>query len=889
MSRLIVSTIALALAAPCLSLAASTLPAVAPTPAAAAASAVTTQLPRNVRPTAYAVDVTPHADKLAFQGKVVIDIQVLESTRVIVLNAVDMKFARVELRDAAGKVLRAAPQVVLDDQAQTASFSFDKDIAPGAYKLALDYSGKIGTQANGLFAIDYQTPAGKKRALFTQFENSDARKFIPSWDEPAFRTPFSLSATVPTNQMAVSNLPIINRKDLGNGLTHVQFGVSPKMSTYLLFFGVGEFERDTRFNGKTELGVVAQRGSIEKARYALESADAILTEYNDYFGVPFPLPKLDNIASPGSSQFFGAMENWGAIFTFENILLLDPSISTIGDRKRIFEVAAHEMAHQWFGDLVTMQWWDDLWLNEGFASWMEGRTTARLHPEWNTVLDRVGVREAAMAQDAVATTHPVVQHVETVEQASQAFDSITYSKGEAVIGMLEDYVGADTWREGVRRYIKAHAYSNTTTDDLWREVEAAAGKPITTIAHQFTLQPGVPMIRVDAARCVGGRTQLALSQGEFSKDHPDKAPLAWDVPVIAASVGGTPARTLVHGGKGTLEVPGCGPVVVNAGQSGYYRTLYAPEQLAALRKDFAKVATMDQLGVLNDNWAFGMAGQQSPAVILDFIAATPTGAAPEVWSGIATGLGELDDMFKEDPAAQARLRKFASARLTPVFAPLGWEAKPGESSSTTLLRTRLIGALSGMGDAQVVAEARRRFAARDKDPTALPVALRRTVLGIVARNADAATWDQLHRMAQSEKTAQIRDEYYGLLARTQDQVLAKRALELSLTDEPGETNSASMLGGVADEHPDMAFDFAMKHLDQIDPRVDTTSRSRFYPRLAGDSHDPAMIGKLRAYADAHVAAGSRRATDSAIANIEYAIMIRRERLPQIDAWLKKNG
>src|SRR5690606_32077123 len=240
---------------------------------------------------------------------------------------------------------------------------------------------------------------------------------------------------------------------------------------------------------------------VDQARFALESSKDVLAEYNDYFGVKYPLPKLDNIAAPGRSQFFSAMENWGAIFTFEHTLLLDPAIANISDRQRIFSVAAHEIAHQWFGNLVTMAWWDDLWLNEGFATWMAARTTQKLHPEWNTHLYSVGGRESAMSLDAAVTTHPVVQHVETVEQASQAFDSITYQKGGAVIRMLEGYVGADAWREGVRNYMKTHAYGNTVSDDLWRAVQASAGKPILDIAHDFTLQPGVPLIRVASATC----------------------------------------------------------------------------------------------------------------------------------------------------------------------------------------------------------------------------------------------------------------------------------------------------------------------------------------------------------------------------------------------------
>ena len=218
-------------------------------------------------------------------------------------------------------------------------------------------------------------------------------------------------------------------------------------------------------------------------------------------------------------------------------MLLDPTISTQSDKQGVFTVAAHEIAHQWFGDLVTMRWWDDLWLNEGFASWMASRTTQRLHPEWNAILGTVNVRERAMNRDAIATTHPVVQKVETVEQAAQAFDAISYSKGESVIRMLEGYVGEDAWRQGVRSYMKAHAYGNTASDDLWRAVEAAAGQPITAIAHDFTLQPGVPMIRVESATCRDGKTTLQLTQGEFSRDNPNKKPLAWRVPVTAQAAG----------------------------------------------------------------------------------------------------------------------------------------------------------------------------------------------------------------------------------------------------------------------------------------------------------------------------------------------------------------
>ncbi len=880
MRHILASAIALALTGVAGTLSAQTV-------TAPAAAEVTTQLPRTARPSHYAVEVTPHADTMSFDGKVRIDLDVLAATDRIVLQAVNMRFAHATLAPAKGKPLAAT--VSVDADSQTATFAFAKPLAPGKYVLSTEYAGKINTQANGLFALDYATADGQKRALYTQFENSDARRFIPSWDEPDYKATFDLTVVAPAAQMAVSNMPVARSEDIGSGLKRVTFGTTPKMSTYLLFFGLGDFDRATLAGpGGTEIGVIAQKGKVDQARFALEAGRDVLAEYNDYFGTAFPLPKLDNIAAPGRSQFFSAMENWGAIFTFEYSLLLDPSISNVSDQQRVFTVAAHEIAHQWFGDLVTMAWWDDLWLNEGFATWMEGRTTQKLHPEWDIDhADAAYTSRGAMGRDAYATTHPVVQHVATVEQASQAFDGITYGKGSAVIGMLEDYVGAEQWRAGVRSYIKAHAYGNAVTDQLWAEVDKAApGKQFTQVAHDFTLQPGVPLIKASAS-CEAGKTVVALEQGEYTVDRPDKTPLRWHVPVAVRGADGSVVRTLVDG-RGSVTLPGCaGPVVVNAGQKGYYRTQYAPAQFKALAAGFGTLPVVDQLGVMMDAGALAAVGLQPEADLLDLTAKVPLDASPDLWLQVAGTLGGIDDLYEGDARQQAVWRKYALSRLSPKFAQLGWENRDGDSAQVKQLRARLIGTLGTLGDQKVVAEARRRFAAFQADPASLSPDMRRTVLGIVARNADAALWDQLHALAKKETSSMIRDQYYSLLAAPKDEALAKRALDMALTDEPGATNSAGMIGSVAREHPELAFDFAVAHREQVDTLVDSTSRARYYPMLGAGSSKPEMADKIQAFAEQHIAESSRRDAQTAISGIQTRVKLRAQRRPQIDAWLKQ--
>jgi aminopeptidase N len=847
----------------------------------------TTQLPRSVRPTHYTVAITPHVDTLSFDGRATVDIDILQPTASITLNALNLSFASASLAPASGNGRAAVPKVTVDDQAQTATFTFPATLPVGSYRLTMDYAGKINTQAYGLFVIDYDTKAGHKRALYTQFENSDARRFIPSWDEPAYKATFDLTATLPSGQMAVSNMPVARTTELKNGLTQVTFQPSPKMSTYLLFFGAGDFERTTTRSDATEIGVVTQRGLSSQAGFALDSAKAILHEYNDYFGTRYPLPKLDNIAAPGSSQFFAAMENWGAIFTFEYAMLLDPSISTQTDKEGVFGDEAHEMAHQWFGDLVTMRWWDDLWLNEGFASWMATRTIEKLHPEWNVGLYTVAIREAAMNLDAIATSHPIVQHVQTVEQATQAFDAITYSKGESVIHMLEAYIGADAWRDGVRRYIKDHAYGNTVSDDLWHAMETVTDKPVIGIAHDFTLQPGVPLIRVASETCKDGHTTLELNQGQFTKGVANRMMRHWHVPVIAQVPGGAPASTLVDG-RAALTVPGCGPVVVNAGQSGYYRTLYNPSSFAQLSANYARLAPIDQLGLLDDTAALGLAGLQPASDALDLIKATPAGADPVLWGSVAEKLEGMNRYYRDGDPGQVPFRRFAAAKLQSALRRVGWEAKAGESSAVPILREQLIGTLSALDDAGVINEARRRYAAQASHPSAVPAALRKVTTAVVAYHADAAAWEQLHAQAQAEKTPLIKDKLYSMLASAQDEALARRALELALTDEPGATNSANMIAMVGYQHPELAFDFAVAHRAQMDKLIDAGQRGEYYPHLAASSLDPQMIDKLRAFEQANIAPGSRRVADTVIASIRYRIGVRKDRFPEVDAWVKRH-
>jgi aminopeptidase N len=845
-------------------------------------------LPTTAAPLHYDISVQPDAAKLTFNGTVTIDIEVKAETRTLVLNAADISFDRVSL---AGRP--EAPQIALNPEQQTAAFTFATPLKPGRYALNIHYHGKIYQQASGLFALDYDAAAKdgktvKRRALFTQFEATDARRFVPSFDEPADKATFTLSAVVPADQMALSNMPIASRTPLGGGLEQVTFGQTPKMSAYLLFFGLGDFERIHRMVDGVDVGVVVKRGDTGQAEYALDAAAHILPYYNNYFGAKFPLPKLDLIGGPGSSQFFGAMENWGAIFYFEQDLLIDPRIATESDRQNVYIVVAHEMAHQWFGDLVTMAWWDDLWLNEGFASWMENKVTDHFHPEWRVWLQQLQSKQGAMQTDAKDGTHPIIQPIHDILQAQSAFDDITYNKGASVIRMLEAYTGEDAWRDGVRRYIAAHVYGNAVTDDLWREIDAVSPRKITDIAHDFTLQAGVPMIEVRQGGCAGDRAsgRLFLNQTRFGLDAANKAPRDWSVPLaVQGSVEGMQTRLIRGAGEEPVKT-NC-PSIVNVGQTGYFRTLYEANAFGGVADRYAALDTDDQLGILNDTASEAYAGYVPMADFLEIATRLPADANPVVAEALVGRLDALNRLYDGLPG-QARFRAFAIARLQPILARVGWESKPDEAPNTQSLRSSVLATLGRLGDAEVIAQAKTRFQALVGGATLQPTE-REAVLSIVAVNADPAIWDQLHTLARNAKTDLETRTYYDLLGAARDEALARRALALALSGEPAPTTAPGMISSVSRRHPALALQFIDANWAKVSPLLDSSAQGSYAPRLVSGSADPALIGALARFGDAHLTASARGDFTKAGAAIVYNAKIRSERLPEVDRWLAARG
>jgi aminopeptidase N len=835
-------------------------------------------LPKTVVPAHYTLDLTPDLDKLTFTGSELVDVEVTEPTTRLMLNAADLTI------EAAAVDGEAASAIAFHAETETVTFDFPRPVAAGHHQLRVAFTGKINRFARGLYFADYPAAEGRKRMISSHLEPTDARRIFPGWDEPAFKASIALTVTVPQAFLAVSNMPIASEEPAGEGRKRVAFRPTPRMSSYLFVLTAGDLERVSADVEGVTVGVVATRGNGEHARYALETAGDLLRYFNGYFGTAYPLPKLDLIAVPGG--FGGAMENWGGITFFESRLLFDPAKSSSEARRGIFSIVAHEMAHQWFGDLVTMAWWDNIWLNEGFASWMQAKAAEALHPEWQTWLNSSGAKQGAMGTDAHATTHPIQQPIANESEALAAFDSITYNKGQAVIRMLETYVGEDAFRAGIRAYMVAHAYSNTTTADLWSALQAASGKPVTAVASGFTEQGGVPLV-IAQASCAGDAQRVTLRQDRFTIHDPAPKAQRWQVPVARGGIGGA-EETVLLDGSAEFAAGRCGdPVKLNFGDVGYYRVQYDDVLRTALTRAIDRLGPADRANVLSDTWALVEAGRVAPAAFFDLVERVAGDDNRAVVGQIMGALGRIDHLQLNRPE-RAAFHAYGRTVLRPLFDRLGWDAAPPEPSENALLRSRLIGMLASFGDEAIVEEAKRRFAAFAKDPVSLPTALRDTVTGIAGRHADRATYDTLLAFARAATNTGERMRYYMSAASARDPELAKQTLALALTDELPATLTGRLISSVASggEHRDLAWSFVKENLAALAAKQGPSFKDNFPAGLLGNFTDVAHAQELADFAPAHATSGGRTVAARAYERMMTEVDFAAQQLPAVDAWVK---
>ena len=768
------------------------------------------RLPKNVVPREYTVSITPDAAKLTIAGTESIVLDFTSADATIQFNSLNQKLSNVRFD---GKPVRS---VTSDDTAQLTTVTLAAPAAPGRHTLSFAYTGKIEQEPHGLFLQKYVTPSGESGALLsTQLETTDARRMFPCWDEPAFRAVFKLSVTVPAKWAVYSNMPAAGRRVKG-ALATTSFAPTPPMSSYLVEFSGGKLAHIAAGQDGVQFRVVAVKGQEQGGRRALADTQRIVADYTDYFGVRYSLPKLDSIAIPGGFQ--GGMENWGAITYVDRLLLQTPS-TTMGDRQTAYSIQAHELAHQWFGNLVTMGWWDELWLNESFASWMGSRQTDRRHPDWHWWERQDGAKEAAMDADATANSHPLLQRVTNELEANAALDpAITYLKGQSVLRMLEAHMGEDVFRDGMRRYIAAHAYGNTFSGDLWRALDTASGAKVGDMAALWTSQPGFPLVSVAASCDAGGARTIALSQTRFLMQGLGGGQGRWQVPLQVRSGLGA-ARPLLFDGAGQTVAAGrCDePLSVNAGAIGYFRAAYDDATLALNTRHFGALPAADRIALLDDQWALARAGARPLGGYLALAGAMGDSANLRAWEQITGALETIERAERGQPG-HARFIAHARAIITPLAERMGWSAGPDETPGEQSLRRMLLGDLGRWGDPKVIAEARRRFAAFVADRKALGDDDQSMVLAIVARHATAAEFDQLHAIARGHKDETELMRYSRALMQVGDPALAARAAAIAMSDEipaQAERGRVELIGNLGVVHPQLAWTVFSGNADKL--------------------------------------------------------------------------
>jgi puromycin-sensitive aminopeptidase len=820
------------------------------------------RLPRTVVPSHYDLTLTPDLVDATFSGRVVVDVEMMEPVSEIVLNTAELILGAVALVDDAGQRLGAS--VSTDEEAERSTLTLDGVAEPGAWKLDIAFDGILNDDLRGFYRSEYTDSAGNKKTIATtQFEATEARRAFPCWDEPDFKATFGVTLVIDDGLTAVSNGPEAERTDIGNGKVAVRFADTMKMSTYLVAFILGELEATDPVDvGGTPLRILYAPGKGHLTGFALDAAAFALRYYADYYDIPYPGGKMDKIAIPDFA--WGAMENMGAVTYRETALLVDVRTATQSEMMRVAEVIAHEIAHMWFGDLVTMKWWNGIWLNEAFATFASMKCIDAYRPDWKVWLTFSADRVHSMETDALAATRPIEFPVGSPEEANAMFDSLTYEKGASVLRMLEQYLGEEAFRRGVSDYLKKHAYANTDGDDLWSALGDASGEPVNEIMNTWIFQGGFPRVNV-----FGEPGAYTLKQEQFR--YLGEGDQTWKLPVLLRSSTGE-QRLLISDDAVTVDAGE--DLVVNAGADGFYRVAYSPELRRALRERLTALSGEERYATVSDAWADVLKGESAASDYLALVAGLSDEDEVDVWQRILGGLGELDRVVSPD--ARPALKQFVRDLVADKADEMGWTPGDGEGDRLRKLRGTLIVARGNLGDdPETQRRARAVFNESRSGETTIDAEVADAALSVVAANGDFNDFERFLQISEASETPQEVVKYLRAAAVVPDRAVAEQLLEMVLDGRIRRQDSfwviAIMLG--QRENGPFVWELMKDNWDALLDRMPPATGRRILDLLPNRS-EPEVAADIEAWLADHPIKGGERYAEQQLEQLKVRVGLR---------------
>ena len=838
------------------------------------------RLPQTVIPEHYALTLTPDLKNATFSGVESIDVDVKQPTKTITLNSAEIEFQSVAIT-AGGKEQTAV--VSTDKAKEQTTFTVDQPIPAGKASLQIHYTGILNSQLRGFYLSKTQ----RRNYAVTQFESTDARRAYPSFDEPAFKATYDVTLVVDKGDTAISNSPILSdTPGPGNDKHTLRFDTTQKMSTYLVAFLVGDFQCTSGEQDGVAIRVCATPDKVQLTPFALNIAKYVLHYYNDYFGIPYPLKKLDLIGLPDFEA--GAMENFGAITYRETDLLLDPKTASVHSEKEVALVVAHEMAHQWFGDLVTMQWWNNVWLNEGFASWMENKPVEAMHPEWNIDEDVAEEKDNTLNLDAQPTTRTIRANADTRDEIEQMFDGISYGKAGAVLLMVENYLGKDVFRQGVHNYLAAHLYGNATAEDFWNAQTQTSHKPIDKIMSSFVEQPGEPLLTFGEPSASG----TPVSQDRFFLSPSIKPETAqkWTVPVCFKAAGDTESCQLLTPADSKLRAPASDVFFADANGTGYYRTSYPHDVYANLVKNAeTRLQPTERISLIGDEWVKVRSNKATVGDYLDLVTALKSDQNSNV---LTTALGGVDAIYTRvasTPEEHEKLAAWLRTSFGPEYGKLG-PPSADDAPNKRELRARLFEVLGEYAkDPGVIAQAHELTEKYLDNPESVEGTLAQTALFIASRNGDAALFDRLQKVYETSTNPEIQHAALRMLAEFENPQLAQRSLEYALSDKVRSQDAAIQLASPLrnDATRDQAWKFIQDHWDAVHklltPELGSLLVASTGTFCSADARD-----QVQQFFSTHKVAAGQRAFKHAIEQINGCIELRSLQGNNLKQWLAQH-